>query len=109
MQVQIEPTELFPVVLVTALYFILYYCFLFTQSYSKVWLVNLSREGKGSLKYENLRYSDPTVASIKYGTVPQKSPIGTFAVVMDRTIGNYLEQMGPLVRPPPLGFSGEFA
>lgn len=80
------------VIYVTVAYFVLYYVFLFTQSYVKVWLVNASRNGgKGSLKYETLRYASLEVAAIKYGST-YSGPGGTFALVMDRSVGNFLEQ-----------------
>jgi hypothetical protein len=93
----IDTSELGPLVNVMVIYFILYYAFLFTQSYVKVWLVNQAKTGAGSLRFETIRYSALDVATIKYGTQVYSGKGGIVALVMDRTVGNFVEQMGPFL------------
>lgn len=83
-----------------------------------MWRVNEARQGKGSLDYTKLSYASPEVASIKYATnygqVKAAEPgsstrsssssekktdspnvvssSATWALIMDRTVGNCLEQ-----------------
>ena len=61
--------------------------------------MNEVRQGRGSLAFSNIRYSDPDVVSIKYGShsTLRNGFSGTLALVMDRTVANYVEQMGPFV------------
>ena len=81
--------------------------------------MNEARQGKGSLNYSKLSYASPEVASIKYATsygpttgsasgnsspssstsiekktggVNSASSSATWALIMDRTVGNCLEQ-----------------
>jgi hypothetical protein len=65
MKVELHTADLAPVVLVSVVYVVLYYTLLFAQSYSKVWLINQSTTGSGSLAYSKLNYSSPAVALVK--------------------------------------------
>jgi len=120
--ITVNTGDLHPVATATVAYFGLYYAFLFSQSYTKVWLVNASMNGgQGGLGFASLKYASPDVAAIKYGgakayhraamgklttgkpvTAAGKSSeaaaaaakVGTLALVMDRSVGNCLEQQG---------------
>ena len=63
-------------------------------------MVNEARTGKGSLRFDKIRYSDPDVASIKYNSHmsgAKGSTSRTLALVMDRSVANFVEQMGPFL------------
>jgi len=77
-------------------YFTIYYIFLFTQSYVNVWRVNHARSGTGSLEFSKIKYSSPDVAAIKY-SASYAGAGGRAALVMDRTVGNFLEQQAPFL------------
>jgi uncharacterized MAPEG superfamily protein len=77
-------------------YFALYYAFLFTQSYVNVWRVNHARTGVGSIQYSAIHYCAPEVAAVKYGRA-YTGPGGKAALIMERTVGNFLEQQAPFL------------
>ena len=61
----------------------------------QVWRVNEISSGKGSLNHSKLNYANSDVAAVKYATT--YGPGDTWALVMDRTVGNFLEQQGPFL------------
>lgn len=57
--------ELGPLALATVCYLALYYCFLYAQSYSKIWIVQRNRGRAGSLQHWDVKYTDAAVAKVK--------------------------------------------
>ena len=54
--------------------------------------MNEAKSGSGSLAYSGIVYSDPQIAAIKYSPNYAGRRGGKMALVMDRTVGNMLEQ-----------------
>lgn len=78
-----------------------YYCFLFFQTYSKLYLLSRRRAEAGApgggglrtaLGVHPYRYHDAATAAVKYGNT--RDPL---AVLGDRTVGNTLEQLVPFL------------
>lgn len=88
-----DVTELKPVVLVTLVYFCMWYSFLFGQSYLKVWLFNKS-QGSSGFKYSHMKYATPEAAAVKY---QYSGEGGMLTLTADRTVGNTLEQAPPFL------------
>lgn len=82
-----------PVVLVSAAWMALYYCFLQGQAAAAFWVHRLRREaGKESPKLE--RRKTLTFAAVKYGTLNANYNL---ILTMDRSVGNMLEQTPPFL------------
>ena len=89
----VDMRRLRPVVLVSAAWMALYYCFLQGQAAAAFWVHRLRREaGKESPKLE--RRKTLTFAAVKYGTLNANYNL---ILTMDRSVGNMLEQTPPFL------------
>ena len=90
-----------PMLKLMVMYFLVYYAFLTLQAFMKVVLFNVWRGRKtilGLLDYTEMRYAQPEVAAIKYGRgAARKGTDAMMSLIVDRAVGNYLEQMGPFL------------
>ena len=78
----------------TAALLFFFYVVLFAQSYVKLALVKRAHKAEfGALSHLDVRYTDPEVSRIKYA-ICHHSPI---SLVADRTVGNLMEQLLPLL------------
>lgn len=92
-----DGSKLAPPVTITVAVLLLYYIFLFFQTYSKLYL---ARRRKGSeplrlltaLGLNRYRYLDAETAKVKYGNT--HDPL---ALLGDRCVGNTLEQLPPFL------------